>query len=119
METPRTYAEFWPYYLREHARPATRMLHVLGTGSALALLIAAAILGSLWLLAAAVVAGYAFAWISHFAVEGNRPATFRFPCWSLYSDARMALLWASGRLQPELDTHLTPSAAPTRDDPRP
>jgi hypothetical protein len=47
--------------------------------------------------------GYFFAWTSHFALEGNRPATFGHPLWSLLSDYRMLLLWMSGRLQAHLD----------------
>jgi hypothetical protein len=98
-----SYAEFWPHYLREHARPATRVLHYLGTGLALALLIAAVATGTWGLLIAVPVAGYLFAWIGHMAIERNRPATFTHPVWSLVSDFRMAWLWATGRLGAELE----------------
>ena len=97
-----TYSAFWPYYLREHAKPRTRSLHFLGTGLALCLLAGAAFLGQWSMLLAAVVSGYAFAWVGHFFVEKNRPATFTYPLWSLFSDFRMFFLWLAGRLAPEL-----------------
>lgn len=102
-ERIKTYAEFWPYYLGEHARPATRRLHYLGTGLAIACLIAAVVLAEPWLVLAAVVSGYAFAWAGHAFVERNRPATFTHPVWSLVSDVRMFGLWVTGRLDAELD----------------
>src|SRR3546814_17649137 len=80
------YDEFWPHYLREHARPGTRALHFLGTALALLLLVGAAAIGEWWLLPAAVVAGYLFAWIGHLAVQRNRPATFTPTPWSLATD---------------------------------
>lgn len=101
-EPIKTYREFWLYYLAEHAAPGTRLLHFLGTGSALLLLIAFAVTANWWYLLAAVISGYFFAWTGHLAVERNRPATFRYPLWSLASDWRMFFLWLAGRLEGEL-----------------
>lgn len=97
-----TYAEFWPFYLREHARPLTRRLHAAGTALGLLLLVLGLLVGPWWFILLALVAGYAFAWLSHMLVERNRPATFSHPLWSLVSDFRMAWLMATGKLEGEL-----------------
>ena len=97
-----TYGEFWPHYLREHAKSQTRALHFLGTGMATAALVATVVTGKVWLLSVALAAGYGPAWVAHFLVEKNRPATFTHPLWSLISDYRMAFVWLTGRLDTEL-----------------
>ena len=103
MSTPITsYREFWPYYLREHAKPGTRAIHYAGTGLASAAFIGVIATGRLWLAPIALVAGYGPAWIGHFFIEKNRPATFTYPFWSLISDYRMAFSWVTGRLAAEL-----------------
>lgn len=101
----KTYAEFWPYYLAEHRRPATRLCHYLGTVSGSLLLVVAAVAGDALWCAAAIIAGYGPAWLSHALIEHNRPATFRYPVWSLASDLRMTALMTVGRLGQELERY--------------
>jgi hypothetical protein len=99
----RSYADFWPYYLQEHAKPRTRALHYAGTGVVVLAVAGLIVTGSLWFLLLALFGGYGFAWFAHFFVEKNRPATFTYPLWSLISDFRMAWDWLTGSLSAELD----------------
>ena len=109
------YASFWPYYLAEHSLPANRVLHYAGTSLGIVLLAAAVALVDWRLAVAAAVSGYAFAWVGHFFIERNRPATFGYPWWSFVSDYRMLAFALSGRLGGELARHgITPSAPPAR-----
>ncbi len=88
------YRDFWPFYVSQHNRPGTRHLHFIGTSGAIALIILAAVLPEPWLLLAAPVCGYFFAWVGHFFVEKNRPATFTYPIFSLIGDFHMyGLMW--------------------------
>jgi hypothetical protein len=81
-----TFERFWPYYVREHSKKATRTLHFVGTTAAMALVGYAAARRKVWPLLVAPIAGYGPAWFSHFFIEGNKPATFRYPIWSLKAD---------------------------------
>jgi len=45
---------------------------------------------------------YALAWLSHFFVEHNRPATFEHPVWSWWADQRMVFLMLTGGMAEEL-----------------
>ena len=102
----RSFREFWPFYLREHSKPQTRLLHYVGTSIVVAAAISALLSGRLLWLLAIPLAGYGFAWFAHFRVERNRPATFTYPLWSLAADFKMWWLWLTGGLQAELDRAL-------------
>ncbi|KUG08185.1 DUF962 domain-containing protein [Solirubrum puertoriconensis] len=84
-----TFAEFYPYYLREHQQHGTRVLHFIGTSLFLLMMVAAVVLLRPWLLLVGVVLAYGFAWVGHFFVEHNRPATFRYPLLSLRGDFQL------------------------------
>jgi hypothetical protein len=98
VDEPNTYEEFWPYYVAMHSRAATRWLHMVGTLSGLALAADGLLrrrspkaLG--WLPAL----GYGLAWPSHFLIEGNNPASFGHPLWSLRGDVQMIGMMLQGR----------------------
>jgi len=97
------FESFWPFYVSQHRRPGTRALHFIGTTLALTLAVTAAAAGRPYLFLWAVFSGYFFAWIGHFFIEKNRPATFQYPLWSLAGDFKMyALMWR-GRMGEEVE----------------
>jgi hypothetical protein len=97
------FEEFWPFYLSEHSKPATRGLHFIGSSLGLASLLAALFFGRAWLILLGLFLGYAFAWTGHFFVERNRPATFKYPLRSFAADFKMWGYMLTGRLGAELE----------------
>ena len=95
----RSFAEFYPYYLSEHRNTVSRVLHYLGTWGAILCLAICLIAGEPWWLVGALLSGYTFAWIGHFAFEKNRPATFQRPLYSFLGDWAMYRDILTGRLK--------------------
>lgn len=80
------FASFYPFYLSEHSNRTCRRLHFVGTSLVIATVLYALVTGAWAALLLAPVFGYGFAWVGHFAFEKNRPATFRYPLYSLVGD---------------------------------
>jgi hypothetical protein len=54
-------------------------------------------IGSPWVFAG-IFWAYLWAWVGHFKIEMNRPATFQYPLWSLFGDFKMVSLMVCGQL---------------------
>ncbi len=115
-ERIKSFEEFWPYYLGEHRDPTCRALHYLGTSMALSAAATAIITLNPWLILLGMVLGYGPAWVGHFFIEHNRPATFKYPGWSLASDFKMLFYFVTGRIGGELE-RLYGSRSPAKDAP--
>jgi len=93
-----SFREFYPFYLGEHSNRTCRRLHFVGTTLVILTTIYALLSGNyaaFWLLP---VFGYGFAWVAHFFVEENRPATFKAPLYSLMGDFVMYKDMLTGRI---------------------
>src|ERR1700738_3307769 len=94
----RSFRELYPFYLTEHRKSGSRRLHFAGTLLVL-LTLGYVLVAQRWrFLALLPVFGYGFAWVAHFAVERNRPATFQYPVYSLAGDFRMFADMLRGRV---------------------
>jgi len=111
-----TFAEFWPFYVGEHRLPSCRTVHYIGSFAAPATLAWVIATGSWLFLPLVLVAGYGPAWVGHFIIEKNRPATFTYPVWSLMGDYKMLGLAMRGRMADEV-TRLYGSSSPSKDAP--
>ena len=94
-----SFAEFYPFYLAEHANRTCRRLHFAGTSLVIACVLAAVVSNNPWWLLAAPLCGYGFAWVGHFLFEHNRPATFTHPFYSLAGDWVMYKEMLIGRIR--------------------
>ena len=94
---------FYPYYLSQHSSKKNRLLHFCGT----ALLILVFIFGLVsqnykWFIAIPFI-GYGFAWVGHFFIEKNKPATFIYPFYSLSGDFVMFWHTLTGQIDKKLE----------------
>ena len=80
------FADFYPFYLGEHANRTCRRLHFVGSTLALVCLAMLVVTGRPQYLLYALLCGYGFAWIGHFAFEKNKPASFKRPLYSFMGD---------------------------------
>ena len=94
-----SFSEFYPFYLSEHANRTCRRLHFVGTSLVILIAISAIASGRYGLLWLLPVVGYGFAWVGHFYFEKNRPATFRYPRYSLIGDFVMYKDIWSGKIR--------------------
>ncbi|MGH7326959.1 MAG: Mpo1-like protein, partial [Polyangiaceae bacterium] len=106
-----SFEEFWPFYVGEHKLPLNRALHYAGTTMACSTVCAAVLtFNPLWLLATPIV-GYGPAWVGHFILEKNRPATFKHPIYSLRGDFRMLKYALQGKMAKEVERLYGPLAS--------
>ncbi len=77
---------FYPFYLSQHKNTSSRILHFIGTGLVLLCFFTGFLFHDLRFFLATPILGYGFAWIGHYFFEKNKPATFKYPGYSLASD---------------------------------
>jgi hypothetical protein len=94
-----SFAEFYPYYLQEHSNDICRRLHYVGSLLVLTIIAYALSHQQLSLLWLVPIAGYGFAWVGHFVFEKNKPATFKYPLYSLLGDWVMLKDALTGRIR--------------------
>ena len=93
-----SFGAFYRYYLTQHRNGTCRQLHVVGSSLVCVFFWSAIITQTWWLLLLIPFTGYGFAWVGHFGFEGNKPATFGAPAYSLASDWVMLFHVLTGRL---------------------
>ena len=83
------FKDFYPYYLSEHSHKTTKLLHFIGTSISLYFLFNFFRTFDLVYIILSLLSGYGFAWVSHFFIEKNKPATFKYPFYSFIGDHLM------------------------------
>lgn len=84
-----SFKAFYPYYLEEHKKKGTRISHFIGTTLFFVWMVSAIVFFNPWHILYGVITAYFFAWVGHFFIEKNKPATFRYPLFSLRGDFKL------------------------------
>lgn len=98
-ESHGSFDEFYQFYLSEHAKRSTKLLHFVGTFLVLVILGVALLRQNWMLLILLPIVGYGFAWVGHFFFEKNKPASFSSPLYSLLGDFVMFKDILTGRVK--------------------
>ena len=85
----KNFKDFYPYYISEHSHKTTKLLHFIGTTFSLYFLINFFLSFEIKFIFFSLMSGYGFAWVAHFVVEKNKPATFTYPLYSFVADHLM------------------------------
>lgn len=88
-ERYKSFDAFYPYYLTEHKRRGTRITHFIGTSAFFICFVYALLTAHYWFIFIGIASAYLMAWIGHFFIERNKPATFQYPLWSLMGDFKL------------------------------
>lgn len=107
-----TFEEFWDFYVGEHKEKANRVLHFIGTTAAVGCVAGGLLTKRRWLLLLAPVVGYGPAWVGHFFIEKNKPASFKYPLWSLQADFVMWWKTVKGEMDAEVERVTRKAAEP-------
>jgi hypothetical protein len=91
MERYKSFEDFYPYYISEHDHKYTKLMHFIGTSISIYFLIKFILSFNFLFILYALLSGYGFAWVGHFYIEKNKPATFKYPFYSLIGDYKMYL----------------------------
>lgn len=88
-ERIKSYNEFYKYYLSQHQKPGTRILHFAGTLITVTVLIYVLASGKERFLWYILILGCGLPLLSHFVFERNRPTFLNYPVWTIVSDFKM------------------------------
>ena len=97
MERYKSFKDFYPYYISEHDHKYTKLMHFIGTSISIYFLIKFMLSFNFLFILYALLSGYGFAWVGHFFIEKNKPATFKYPFYSLIGDYKMYLEILQGK----------------------
>ena len=92
MERYKSFEDFYPYYISEHDHKYTKLMHFIGTSISIYFLIKFILSFNFLFILYALLSGYGFAWVGHFFIEKNKPATFKYPFYSLIGDYKLSLI---------------------------
>jgi len=93
------FSEFYPFYLSEHGDKFNRRLHFAGLLTTLLILVVSILTQKWGLLILLPFFGYGFAWLGHFFFEKNKPATFKYPLYSIMGDIVMFKDILTGKIE--------------------
>ena len=93
-----TYREYWTYHVGQHEKAGNRVLHYLGSASAVTLLALVPVLQEWWPIPLAVASAFGPGMIGHVAFERSPREDQHYPLWAIVSDLRMLGLFLVGRV---------------------